>query len=137
MTMHKTDKILNNSNSNARILLLDDEVEQRATLASMLAEKGYEVAEVDNGIEAINLHRQNPFDIIVIELVLSGKDGFETLLALGHKSSNTRFIVTAKTSLIAAEISLRMALQLGAHFSLAKPFQNEELLELVTRALGK
>jgi len=120
-----------------RILLVDDDAESRGLHALMLTAEGYEVAQTGSGIEAINLHRKQPFDLIVTEVILQQKDGYETIMELVRKPVSTRLIATSKSSWISAELSLRMARQIGAHFTLAKPFPAEHLLATVRKALGE
>jgi DNA-binding response OmpR family regulator len=118
-----------------RILLVDDETELRKLLGLMLSEEGYEVSHAGNGKDAVKLHRENPFNLVVTELILKDKDGFETLAELRRNPAQTRFIATAKTSWMPPEIFLQMARQLGAHSALSKPFQPQELIAAVNSAL--
>jgi DNA-binding response OmpR family regulator len=118
-----------------RILLVDNDVVSRVMLGLVLTEEGYEVVHADSGLEAANLHRREPFDLVIAEVMLKEKNGFETLMTLCRNPKFTRIIATAKSSLISAELSLRMARQLGAHFTLAKPFASETLLATVKTAL--
>jgi DNA-binding response OmpR family regulator len=117
--------------------MVDDDLESRAMLGLVLSGEGYEVSHTSNGKDAVSLHRQKPFDLVITEVALKEKDGFETLMELNRKSAPARLIATAKAGWISSELSLRMARQLGAHFLLAKPFQPEELLAVVHKALGE
>ena len=118
-----------------RILLVDDETDLRTMLGLMLADEGYEISHAANGKDAIKLHRENPFDLIVTELILNEKNGFETLAELRRQPGPTRFIATAKSSWLPPKHFLQMARQLGAHFALSKPFQHEEMLNAIRQAL--
>jgi len=117
-----------------RILLLDDDRETEATLA-LLSDKGYQITRATSGAEATALHRQNPFDLVIIELLLPEYNGFEAFTELRRTSSPPKFIATAKAEWATAEICLRMAKQLGAHEILAKPFPSEQLLSAVEKIL--
>ncbi len=120
-----------------RILMVDNDVELRNLLGVMLTDEGYAVSHADNGHDAVALHRQKPFDLIITELMLDAKDGFQTLMELRRHSTSIKFIATSKQNRIASEHSLRMAEHLGAHSVLAKPFQPEKLLDAVRKALEK
>jgi len=124
-----------NLQARPRILLVDDETESRTMLGLMLAGEGYEITHAGNGSDAINLHRKNPFHLVVSELNLRENDGFETLAELRRHPAPTHFIATAKSSWMPPSIFLKMAKQLGAHSALAKPFQHEEMLEAIRKAL--
>ncbi len=117
-----------------RILMVDDDAGLRITMGSMLANEGYAVSHAQDGNAAVSLHRQNPFDLVITELVMDGKDGFETLMEL-RQHAPVRFIATAKMDRMSADLCRRIAEHLGAHSVLAKPFQPEELLAAVRKAL--
>lgn len=101
----------------------------------LLSDEGYEISHAANGNEAIRLHRENPFDLVIAELVMKDKNGFEMLAELRRQSTPAKFIATAKSSWLPPELFRQMARQLGAHSILSKPFQHEELLEAVRNAL--
>jgi DNA-binding response OmpR family regulator len=124
-----------NLQSRPRILLIDDETELRTLMGMVLSDEGYEISHASNGNEAIRLHRENPFNLIIAELVMKDKNGFETLSELRRQAAPTRFIATANSSWLPPELVLQMARQLGAHSALSKPFQHEEMLAAVRNAL--
>jgi CheY-like chemotaxis protein len=117
-----------------RILVLDDDSETQGMLG-LLVGKGYKITRTAKGAEAISLHRQNPFDLVIIELLLPDYDGFETFSELRHAFVPPKFIAIAKAGWAAADICLKMAKQLGANETLAKPFGAEDLLEAVEKVL--
>jgi len=117
-----------------RILVLDDDSETQGMLA-LLAGKGYKLTRTASGAEAISLHRQNPFDLVIIELLLPDYDGFEAFSELRRAAVPPKFIAIAKAGWAAADICLKMAKQLGAHETLSKPFDSEQLLTAVEKTL--
>jgi DNA-binding response OmpR family regulator len=124
-----------NLQTRPRILLVDDETELRTILGLMLSDEGYEISHAANGKDAARLHRQNPFNLVVTELILKDADGFETLAELRQQLAPAHFIATAKSSWLPPELFLQMARQLGAHSALSKPFLNQEMLDAVRNAL--
>jgi DNA-binding response OmpR family regulator len=128
---------LNNSlKTKTRILLVDDEAGPRNMHASMLASEGYDVVQTDNGRDAVSLHTQNPFDLVITEVGMKLKNGFNTLMELNRQAAPPQLIATAKAGWISGELTQRMAMQLGARILLAKPIQPEELHTAVRTALG-
>lgn len=117
-----------------RILILDDH-ETQSMLGLLLTGEGYQVATATSGSEAISLHRREPFDLIIIELVTSEKDGFETFMTLRREAGTTKLIAISNLGWVPAEITLKMARQLGAHATLAKPFDTKQILAAVQSAL--
>jgi DNA-binding response OmpR family regulator len=124
-----------NLQTRPRILLIDDETELRTLMGLVLSDEGYEISHAANGNEAIRLHRENPFNLIIAELIMKDKNGFETLAELRRQAAPTKFIATAKSSWMPPELFLQMARQLGAHSALSKPFLHEEMLHAVRKAL--
>ncbi len=62
-----------NLQTRQRILLVDDETELRARIGLELAEAGYEVGHAGNGRDAITLHREKPFNLVIAELQLADR----------------------------------------------------------------
>jgi DNA-binding response OmpR family regulator len=114
-----------------RILIVEDDEDMRQMYSLLFSGRSYEVALCKSGQEALSSYRKNPFDLVIVELLLSGHDGFETLLNLQRLATPPKIIVTAKSSWTAAEIFFKMAKQLGADANLAKPFSSEQLLVVV------
>ena len=59
----------------ARILVVDDEELARFTIRDILETAGHEIAEAENGNEAISLQNANPFDLIITDLIMPEKEG--------------------------------------------------------------
>lgn len=119
-----------------RVLVVDDDKKAHSLFESLLTDEGFQVTRVDNGLEAIALHRRNPFDLVIIELLLPGNDGFETLAELRRMAGPHKFIATAKSSWLPAEVYSKMAKQIGVHSTLAKPFTSEQLLAAIRTVFG-
>ena len=118
-----------------RILVVDDDKEIQAALGELLTAEGHQVTFAMNGLEALSLHRQSAFDLVVIELLLAGNEGFETLAELRRIPSPPKFIATAKSSWMPVHVYSKMAKQLGVQATLAKPFLPDQLLTAVRSAL--
>lgn len=118
-----------------RILILDDDEAMRTLLGFLLTGRGCEVVLVADSSEAISLHRQNPFDLVILELLLNNSDGFETFTTLRNIALPTKFIAISKSTWVPPEVHLKMARQIGAHETLAKPFTAERMLDTVQNAL--
>jgi len=116
--------------SSKRVLVLDDDDETMRMLRP-LTNKGYQFIRANNGTEAVALHRKEPFHVVTIELLMADYNGFEAFAQLRREPSPPKFIATAKHGWAAADICLKMAKQLGAHETLAKPFPAEHLLMAV------
>ena len=64
------------------ILLVEDDQKLRTIVANNLTYEGFAVSGVEDGVQALTLHRAKPADLIVLDLMLPGMDGFQVLNAL-------------------------------------------------------
>jgi DNA-binding response OmpR family regulator len=107
-----------------RILVVEDESGIAFALEVDLRTEGYDVTVATNGDEALRLARDGPFDLILLDIMLPGKDGFEVCRDLRRSGSRTPIILlTAK----AQEAEKVMGLELGADDYVTKPFSPREL----------
>jgi CheY-like chemotaxis protein len=118
-----------------RVLVLDDDKELRTTFSLLLSKDSYRVTQAYTGREAIAMHQKEPFDLVVIELLLPNNEGFETLTELRKLPSPPKTIATARPGWMPVDVYTKMAGQLGVHGTLAKPFEPEQLLAIVRDVL--
>ena len=119
----------------ARILLIDDELQIRKLLREILEQKGHEVIDCENGTEGIRQYKESSFDLVIMDILLPDKDGFETLneLKLHHDQVNVLAISGGFSS---GTINvLPIAQRLGARQTLAKPFDLTNFLSVVDQLL--
>ncbi|PKL93684.1 MAG: Fis family transcriptional regulator [Gemmatimonadetes bacterium HGW-Gemmatimonadetes-1] len=115
-----------------RLLVVDDERSIRDILAQVLGYEGYEVATAASGGEALNLHRQRPFDLILLDVKMQGIDGLDTLAQLRQQDNNVRVVMISGHGSIATAVQ---AVKEGAFDFLEKPLDSDRLLVTVQRAL--
>jgi CheY-like chemotaxis protein len=115
-----------------RVLVVDDDVAIRMICAINLKAEGFSVIEASDGSEALELARSECPDLIVTDVDMPRRDGFELAEAL-RRDERTREIPLIFMSGQADETHRARALELGAIAFLAKPFDSETL---ATTALG-
>jgi DNA-binding response OmpR family regulator len=125
-----------NGPSQKRILVLDGDLDIRSKIALFLLGEGYQVELASSGFEALALHRNNPFDAVIMELQLSSVDGFKILFQLQSSSVPPRFIIITGQPGARPHIYLKIARQLGAEAVLAKPFSAGQLRAAVRNVLA-
>jgi CheY-like chemotaxis protein len=125
-----------NLNFLCRILVVDDDVVSRAALSAILSREGYDVVQAGNSEQAIALFRRRPFDLVITELNLEGKDSFEMIAELRREPYCARFIGLVRAEWMSADFCLRKTEELGAQAVFAKPFPPEQLLPAVRTSLG-
>jgi DNA-binding response OmpR family regulator len=108
----------------SRILIVEDEPGIAFALENDLQTEGYEVVVVADGVEAVRRARSEPFDLILLDVMLPNKDGFEVCRELRRGGLRTPIIMlTAKTQ----EAEKILGLDLGADDYVTKPFSPREL----------
>jgi DNA-binding response OmpR family regulator len=107
-----------------RILVVEDEPGIALGLEDDLKMEGYEVEVVSDGIAASRRARETGFDLILLDLMLPGKDGFEVCRELRRHGLQTPILVLTAKALEAEKV---MALELGADDYVTKPFGTREL----------
>ena len=119
----------------ARVLVVDDEPDVLLLCRLNLEQRGHEVLEAPNGDSALELARSGSPDLVVLDLMLPGIDGYQVLQALraGEETSGVPVLVLTAKSLQADRERSR---QLGASAFLTKPFLPDELCDLVDAVLA-
>jgi DNA-binding NtrC family response regulator len=114
----------------ATVLIVDDEVLNRDLLEQELLEAGYRTLSAVNGLEALEAAARSRPDLILLDAMMDGLDGFATCERLKAAEATRNIPVIFLTSLSDTEIKLR-AFRAGAVDYVTKPFQTEELLARV------
>ncbi|MGB8369286.1 MAG: response regulator [Limisphaerales bacterium] len=120
-----------------RVLLVDEDIALRTVLALLLAGEGYDVYQADNAEQATSLYARRPLDLVVTELKLGGRDGFEVITEMQRELVCDRFIATARSGWLPAGLCTRVAEHFGAQCVLMKPFSPRQLLSAVQCVLGE
>jgi CheY-like chemotaxis protein len=120
------------ANQHRRVLLVDDEPDLLAILASLLEDEGYSVATATSGPEAVERARGEHFDVVVSDLKMPGMGGLEILAAIGAVDPDVRSVLM--TGFVSEETRSLLASQ-GCP-CLMKPFDIEEIVEVMKSAGG-
>jgi DNA-binding response OmpR family regulator len=119
----------------ARILIIDDEAMMRDLLKRILEREGYETVTASSGNDGIKIHRENPADLIITDLIMPEKEGIETIMELRRDFKDVKIIAMSGGGKIDPETYLHMAKILGAIKTIAKPFDRKELLKTIQELL--
>ena len=119
-----------------RILVVDDEPDITALVAYHLAKHGYRVATASNGVDAVDLAVRDRPDLVVLDLMLPGRSGFEVLAELRARAETNQIGVILLTACGDKAERLR-GLSLGADDYITKPFSPEELVLRVGAVLRR
>lgn len=109
---------------NARILIVEDEPAIAMGLRDDLELEGYQVAVVDNGSAAVKLACTEPFDLLLLDVLLPGKSGYEVCREIRSKKPDLPIIMLTARSQEAEKV---LGLEMGADDYVTKPFSPLEL----------
>jgi len=116
-----------------KVLVVEDEPILLETLEYNLARQGYEVCTAADGPTALEVARQEQPDIILLDVMLPGLDGFEVCRILRREMSVPVLMLTARDD----EVDKVVGLEVGADDYLTKPFSMRELLARVKALLRR
>jgi DNA-binding NtrC family response regulator len=120
--------------SDFRVLFVDDEVDFLETILKRMQKRGVAAAGVDSGEAALAWLRQNPADVVVLDVRMKGMDGIQTLRTI--KNAHPLIEVIMLTGHASLEIA-QEGMTLGAFDYLLKPIDLDELLYKIEDAYQK
>ncbi|MBU0681962.1 MAG: endopeptidase La [Proteobacteria bacterium] len=115
-----------------KVLVVDDEKVARRNMKHVLAKDGYEVTSVAGGAEALLLLESQRFDLIVTDLKMAGVDGMQLLEKAKAADPGVEVIMVSGFATTPAAVE---AMKKGSYYFLTKPFQLDELRDMVRKAL--
>lgn len=121
--------------SSSKILIVDDSISLRQTLALTLQKAGYQVLQAQNGREAVQQLRQNPgIQLVICDIEMPLMNGFEFLNHCRHDSTLSKVPVVMLTSRSGEKHRL-LALEMGAVGYFTKPYRESEILGAIANLL--
>lgn len=115
------------------ILITDDDMHLRRLVRTYAELEGYECAEAGDGAAAVTALKQSIFDLVLLDVMMPGPDGFETLEAIRKFSQVPVIMLTARNE----EYDKLNGFQLGVDDYVAKPFSPKELMARIGAVLRR
>ena len=119
----------------AKILLIDDEENARVLTAQFLELAGHRVVTAENGIQGHERALESAFDLVITDIIMPEKEGFETIKDLKRERPDLPILAISGGGVIQSDELLEMAVSMGASAGLSKPFTGKALLAAVQKAL--
>lgn len=117
-----------------KILVVDDDRNILQVIKMRLVSGGYHVTTTGNAKEALGLAKQEPFDLMVLDLKLDEEDGISLMEDIHHTNPNIPVIILTAYGTIKSAVN---AMKKGAYGYLTKPFEGHELLLQIDNCLEK
>lgn len=118
-----------------KILVVDDDEMVRIALEELLLSKGYRPVAVPGGQEALDELEKGAFDLVVLDIIMPGMDGYEVCRKIREQEKWRRLPVVMLTAL-SSEREREKGKEAGADMFLPKPISPQKLLSLIEAAMG-
>ncbi len=120
----------------ARILLVDDNAELLLSTAAVLRAHRHDVVTAGNGAEALARIDLDTFQLVITDILMPDKEGFETIMTLRRRFPSLKIIAVSGGGYIDARKYLESARMLGADHTLEKPFSGLDLILAIDQVLS-
>lgn len=117
----------------AKMLIVDDDLHLRKLVLTYAELDNFQCSEAENSIKALELLRQSEYDIIILDVMMPGQDGFETLAKIREFAQTPVIMLTARSE----EYDRLLGFNLGADDYVSKPFSPKELMARVNAVLRR
>lgn len=122
----------------ARILVIEDDILMRRMFVNVLLKNGYEADCLSDGSNALKMHRQKKYDLIITDIFMPGVDGLDTISGLREIDPTLKIIaISGGGGRTDPDQALRRAVSLGANATIAKPFRKADIIRVVNSTLEK
>jgi CheY-like chemotaxis protein len=118
-----------------RVLVVDDNKDMRESTRSLLQLIGYDAEVASDGQQAMDIQRLRPAQILLTDIFMPGKDGFETIEAFRRQWPEVKIVAMSGGGEVTTRDYLSLAPEAGADATLRKPF-SLELLQQVLQDLA-
>ena len=115
----------------ANILIIDDDESILSFLEERLRHEGFNVLTAANGKQGMKLFNDNQVDLVITDIIMPDKDGFETILELKKICPNIKIIAISGGGHGHPDYYLDTAKCFRAEYTFKKPFKTDDLLEAV------
>ncbi len=118
-----------------RLMIIDDDYFVRDMLERLMRKAGFDVETAEHGAEALKMHRRNPVDLIITDILMPEKEGLETITDFRRSFPGVKVIAISGGGRIGPASYLKMAMLFGADRTFAKPVDTSQLLSAVEELL--
>ena len=114
-----------------KILIIDDDDLLRGSIEACLSQVGFDVSTACNGQIGSEKALEEPFDLIITDIVMPDKEGLETIMDIKRQNPGQRILAMSGGGYVSPDEYLEIAQEFGADRVLAKPFQLAKMISMV------
>lgn len=119
-----------------RVLIVDDDPLVRGAISACLRHSGYVVHEASDGRKALTFLSHRSVELVICDILMPDLDGIELVMRLADRHPDTKILAISGEGQFGPGPFLTMAGHLGAHRTLAKPFEPAQLVQMVQEIIG-
>ncbi len=119
-----------------RILVIEDDPSTRRYFSFLFEKEGYQVALASNGLEGLRMAQQDPPDLLILDVMLPGLDGFEVCHRLRSEPATAKLPIVM-LSAKGQDADKVTGLKVGANVFFTKPVDRQVLLDTVSKLLAE
>jgi DNA-binding NtrC family response regulator len=117
----------------ATVCVIDDDQLVRKTICNALEAAGFLTVEAEDGIQGLAVIERSGARVAVIDIIMPTREGLDVIVDATRRFPELKVLAVSGGGRMGATDYLELALQLGAHDTLAKPFRNAELVKKVSQ----
>lgn len=121
----------------AKILVIDDEKVVRMAITYKLKKEGHEVIEAEDGEDGIEKYRKDPADLIITDIIMPNKEGFETIKDLNQEFPDAKIVAMSGGGATSSKNYLDIAKKFNVVDVFEKSFEWEEMIKIVRKIFPK
>jgi len=123
-----------NKRKNKTVLIIEDEIDIQNFVSRVLELEGYQVLKANEGETGLEIMRENPVSLVLLDLRLPGRDGWSVLHEMSQNTELSKIPVIVLTA-VADTLQRRRTLRMGATRYLVKPMSAHSLARTITNIL--
>lgn len=113
-----------------KILIVDDAEFLRVRISRMLVSEGYEIAEAENGLEAVNAFKSEQPDLVLMDITMPEMDGLTALREIQSHDPEAKIVMLTA---LGQESVVLEAIKAGAKDFIVKPFEQARVISAITK----
>jgi DNA-binding response OmpR family regulator len=117
------------------VCVIDDNELVRRTICNALKDAGFATVEAEDGVTGLRVIAESEARVAVIDIVMPVREGHDVIVDATRKFPDLKVLAVSGGGVVGPTEYLELALQLGAHDALAKPFRNAELVKKVRQLI--